>query len=472
MPDFIDLGIETDPAVLVDNAIAQLTTTLEANGYGGWTPNDGNLEIILLNAIASMAADAATVATIAPAEIFRAFGTKLLGVSYNQGAAATVYTTWTLADTAGHTIPAGTYVLIAEVGFYVQADVVVAPGSSTGTVLLTAVDQGVAGNGLSTPISTVDQIDWVTSIAAIGSTSGGADPEDDTAYLDRLSTELTLQAPRPITADDYALMALTAPSSILPAGVVVGRASAIDGYDPTVTTFTGTTTNSSTTLSSVSSFTGISAGSILTGVAIPTGTTVVSINTGASTLLMSAAATGNHTAESITSTGSYGNERTVTVFVTDTAGTALSSPAMTALDTWLQGYREVNFLVYVIAPTYTPIYVTFEVKVLPGYDSASVVAAAETAVLGYLNPATWGASATRSVQKWLNTTQGFNVVRWNKLLAVIENVPGVDYCPSGSAGLSIGLSASPSGTSDLTLGGPAPLPSSNLTTPTIVGSAV
>lgn len=473
MGDFLDVVIDSDPTSITDSGIEQLTSTLEANGFPGWTPNDGDLEVIILSIVAQMAADVAAVAAQVPAAIFRAFGTKLLGVAYNQGAAATLVSTWTLADTLGHTIPAGTYVTVADLGFYIESDVVVAPGSSTASVLLVAVEQGSSYNGVASPIVTVDEIDWVLSIAATGSSSGGADAEDDDAYQSRLATELALQAPRPITASDYAGMALSAPSTILPSGVVVGRATAIDGYDPSAHMFTGNTTSSSRTVASVSSFTGVTVGSVITGTGIPAGTTVTAINTGASTLTLSNNATATATGVSLTSTGSYGNSRTVTTFVTDTSGNAISSPGMSALATWLASYREINFLVYVVAPSYTPIYVTFQVHILPGYDSTATVSAAQAAVLNYLNPAIWGsASASNGGAQWLNSAQGFNIVRYNKLLGVIENVPGVDYVPSGSTGLAIGTAPSPSGTSDITLLGPAPLPTSDSTTPTIVGSAV
>jgi Baseplate J-like protein len=473
MADFLDVEIETDPTALVDDSIDQLASTLDANGFPGWAPADGNLEIILLKAVAQMAATVASSAAQVPASIFRAFGTKLLNLPYSQGAAATVVTTWTLADTDGHTIPGGTYVTISGLGFYVEADVVVDPGSSTAAVLLLAAEIGTLYNGLTGPIEPIDQIDWVQSIAITGSTSGGADPQDDTDYQNKLAAELALQARRPITADDYAAMALTVPSTVVPSGVVVGRATAIDGYDPAVHTFTANRASGSPTLSSVSSFTGVTAGTALSGTGIPSGITVLSTNPGAGTLTMSANASSTATGMTVTATGSYGNARTVTTFVTDPEGLALSSPAMTAISDWLASYREINFLAYVVAPTYTPVYVTFQIRVLPGFDPTATLAAAEQAGLNYLNPATWGgASPSNGGNQWLNSSQGFNIVRYNKLLGIIEAVPGVDYVPPGATGLAIGTSPSPTATVDLTLPGPAPLPESDLTTPTIVGSVV
>lgn len=467
------MPVQTDPALITDTAIEQLQALLEANGFPGWAPSDGNLEIILLSVIATMAADAATVASQVPAAVFRAFGTQLFNLPYQQGAAATCSSTWTLADTAGHTIAAGTYVTVADQGFYAQADVTVAPGSSVATVPLVAVASGTDYNGLSAPVVPVDEIDWVTSITVGAPSSGGVDAETDSAYQDRLAGELALQAPRPITASDYAAFVMSVPTSITPSGVVVGRSTAIDGYSPANSSFVITTTNGSATATvTTPPDEGVTAaaGATITGTGIPAATKVLSSTT--TTIVMSANATASNTGVTATVAGSYGNERTVTVFVTDPAGVALSGPAMTAIQGWLQGFREVNFQVAVVAPTYFPVYVTAQVHVLPGFDSAGVVAAAKQALVSYLNPATWGGPWKPGGPPWLNSAQGFNIVRYNKLLGQIEQTPGVDYVPSGSAGLAIGFSASPSATADLTMTGPAPLPISDLSTPTVIVTAV
>lgn len=475
MPDFIDVSIPTTQQQLADDATDNLGASFAAQGIVGWTANEASLEMILLGVSAAMAADVASQSAQVPAAIFRNMGTKLFGVPYRLGASATVASTWTLTDTAGHTIPGGTQVTVSGVGFYVQGDVTVAPGASTGTVTLVAGDLGTAFNGLGGPVELVDAVDWVSSIAIIGSTSGGVDPEDDVPYENRLASALALQAPRPITAADFAGMVLSdAASDIVPSGVVVGRATALDLWDSSSHTFTANTTSGSATLASVSSFTGVTSGSVLTGVGIPANTSVLSVNTGASTLVMSNTATATGTGVTITANGSSGDARTVSVFVTDPDGQALSSAAMTALQTWLEGLREANFVVYVVAPRYVPIYVTAEVHVLPSYDSASVVSAVEDAITSYLSPKTWGNTnpPTASTTNWLNSQDGFNIVRYNKLLGVIEAVPGVDFVPLGSAGLKLGLSASPTGLTDLTMAGAAPLPTSDTSTPTVIVTAV
>jgi hypothetical protein len=66
-------------------------------------------------------------------------------------------------------------------------------------------------------------VDYLTAVAVVAPTPGGADREADTPYLDRLSDELELSAPRPILPRDFAVLARRFGAY---------RATAIDGYRP------------------------------------------------------------------------------------------------------------------------------------------------------------------------------------------------------------------------------------------------
>lgn len=464
---FVNIDLPTDSGTYADLATDGLAASFAARGITGWTPGDANFEIINIGAISLIAADLGAGAAELPPAALRALGTRLFRLQYQTGASAMVYTTWTMVDTAGYIVPAGTQVTIGGFGFQVVADVTVAPGSNTAMVLLVAADVGPDYNALTGPVATVDSLDYVLGDPTIiGSTSGGADPEDDDAYQNRLVGELALQAPRPITASDFATFTLSVPSDVLPSGVVVGRATAVDGYNAAGATFTGTTTSGSASMTSVSSFTNIAVGSAITGTNLPAFTTVISVNTGASTLVMSNRASGAGTASTIT-VGTLNNARYVTVFPTDFSGNALSGTAMTAIQTWLAGYRELNFQVQVQSPIYTTIFVTYRAQVLPFYDTAQMQGSINAAIASYLSPATWGSS---NGGVWLNSQAGFSIVRYNKLMGVIESVKGVDYVYPGSTGLAIGTSASPTGTSDITMGGPAPLATAGTITATVVGA--
>ena len=457
---FVDVEVKQGSAELVAEALARLTALMEARGYIGWKPSPADILVIAFEALGPLAADVKGVEATVPEAAFRRYGTKLQGVSYNEGAAASATTLWTLTDSLGHTIPQGTQVAIGNLGFYVSSEVVVKPGESTAKVHVVAVEPGTEYNKLTGTVELVESIDWVKEVALEGETTGGSNQESDEEYANRLQAILTLQAPRPITASDYATFVRDAPSTVLPTGVVVGRSTAIDGYNPNTTAFTGTTTNKSKTLSEVSSFTGITVGTELEGAGIPANTTVGSVNTGAKTLEMSAEATASNSKEAISAIGSYENERCVTTFVTDKEGKHLSAEAMTALETWLKEHREIGFNTFVREPSYKTVYVTAKIHVLPGYSESTVIASVKSVLEAFLYPSTWANPTHQETgaNSWLNRVQGYNVVRYNSLVGVIESVPGVAYVFPGAGGMAIGFSASPTGTSDLTLPGPAPLP--------------
>lgn len=464
MSDFIEVEITTGEEQLANEARTRLIELVEASGITGFELPEAKIESILIGVLSGMAANAAQVAAVVPSAIFREYGKQLIKLQANEGAAATASTKWTISPeaTVRH-IEAGVTIEAGGKGFYVETETEVPASATSVTLQVVAVERGTEYNKIEGVAQQTNPINFVTEVQIVGETSGGANEETDEEYLSRLATALTLQAPRPITAENYAAFVLDVPGTVVPSGVVVGRATSIDGYNPAENTFTGTTKSSSTTLETVSSFTGITPGTELVGTSIPSGTTVISINTGAKTLVMSAAAEAAHTSESIKGIGSFENERTVTTFVTDKQGKALTSEAMSDIETWLKGYREINFNTYVRGPSINTIYVTTKIHVLPEYTASTVEANVKSAVEAFLNPATWGnptASTTGSTQ-WLNYVNGvhlYGIVRYNQLIEVIGAVPGVAYVFSGSTGLKVGKTATPTETVDVVLSGPAPLP--------------
>jgi len=472
MGEFQRVAISTEASQLVDTALDKYAEELEARGIVGWVPNEGNPEVILINVIAPMAANAALIESVLLEAAFRQFGTKLLKLLYNEGAAATVTAKFKLLEEGGEfparTIPAGFQLEGSGLAFYVEKEVKVAKGEKEATVIVVASERGTEGNGV-TSLTPVNNLNFLSEVVVVGETTGGANQETDATYMNRLASQLELQAPRPITAANFAQMALGAPASILPSGVVVGRATAIDGYNPEAHKFKAKIENGKTSVTAVTSFTGVSPeskalpqihpGSELSGVGIVAGTTVVSVNEGAKTLVLSKAATKTEETE-ITATGSYENQRTVTVFVTNPQGLALTTEAREKLLEWLETLRELGFLIYVESAKYSKVYVTGEIHALPGYVAATVAANVKSSVESYLSPATYGnpTGATTGSNVWLNATQGFNLVRYNQIIEVMGAVQGVAYVPAGSAGLAIGLSVTPTETLDLTLPGAAPLP--------------
>lgn len=370
----LDLTLDTD-------ALFQAAVDYIQSVRPNWIPNEAHFEVIVLSAIAQMAYEQAFVASLKPQGIFRYFGEDLNNLPALEALPASGSTTWAVSDTVGHTIPAGTQLVVGgEFGFQVVSDVVIPPGSTStaaGEVEIQALEPGADQNGLTGTVELVDAFDWVVSVTLAGTTAGGQDPESDQDYEDRLTDLFKLQAPRPITPTDYEIMTRQQPG--------VTRALAIDGYNPA-----------------------------------------------------------NQT---------YDNERMVAVAVIDDAGQPLSSAIKSSIDAVLQSYREVNFVVNVIDPTYTPVTVAFTATALKNWDAAAVQSDAQAAVADYLSPANWGFDDEGDEQRWINQP----IVRINELIALISNVSGIDYVTS----VTIDGSAA-----DLTLLGAAPLP----TVGTITGS--
>jgi hypothetical protein len=303
--------------------------------------------------------------------------------------------------------------------------------------------------------------------------------EEDSEYLDRLAAYLELQAPRPITAGNFAEFVLDSDITLASGSAVeIQRATCIDGYNPEETSFEGKP-KTGAELTEVTSFTGISAestggvqkhpGTVITGTDIPAGTTVIGVNEGAKTIKLSQEVGGEPGKEKLKAVGSYLNQRTVTVFVyfegealglTEAERLAATKTKREAIVEYLQRFRELNFVVFCRPASFNPIFVKTKVHVLPGFTAATVEANVKAAIVNYLNPEIWGnpENASTGANSWLNATEGYNVVRYNQIIGAIEKVPGVAYVFKDGEGLKMGTAATPTGTTDITMTGPAPLP--------------
>lgn len=231
MPDYIGVPIETDPDALAEDAYAFLQTEVP-----GWSPQEGNLETLVIDGMTRQHAEIRELATKVPKDIFRFLGS-IIGLPVIQGAKATVNSTWTMINSDGYTIPAGTLVGIRTAGdelitFETFIDTVVPPGSavtSAGQVPLIAVENGAQFNGLGAAAEAIELITplaFVSGAVLTGSTSGGADLETTDEYVNRLANRMSIIAPRPINPEDFPVYAR------IVEGANVGRAVAIDGFNP------------------------------------------------------------------------------------------------------------------------------------------------------------------------------------------------------------------------------------------------
>lgn len=265
---YIDIPIVTDTDVLIQQALLSIGANIP-----GWIPREGNLEVLLVEQFAAMVAEAANVASDVPSSIFTYFGS-LVGITPNAGTSATIQTTWTLAANApsgGYQIPSGTVAGFfyngAAYQFQTISDQTIAAGTNTLSITMQAVGTGsvyniqdLAGfNPLSTYLQLQAQDPNVLNIlitatyATNTSLTYGTDAESNSAFLDRLTAELQLLAPRPITPSDFALFSQNV------AGIY--RAFAFDGFNPFTNRFSTADANMLTAATAASAVTTLTVGS-------------------------------------------------------------------------------------------------------------------------------------------------------------------------------------------------------------------
>jgi len=169
---YITLPVTVDPATILANAEAFLAANLP-----GYVARPGHLESWLLEAMAQMVAETAQVAAIVPLSIFQYFGQSLLGLPANAGAAASMGSTWTLTDTAGHTIPAGTVVAYSLAGqsgvLFATQSAVTVPAPGTGLLAAPAAFTAGATAATGGTFAGGPNLTTPTGVTATGSATGG-----------------------------------------------------------------------------------------------------------------------------------------------------------------------------------------------------------------------------------------------------------------------------------------------------------
>jgi len=454
VPSYLSPPIETDPDLLAQECFDFLQTE-----YPGWIPSEGNFEVWLIEGLARMIAELRDVTSLVPTAIFKYFGKTLMGIIPVEATPATGYTTWTVMDAQGYTIPSGTQLQINDPGgnpiaFVTNGDVSIPPGSTatqTGEVLITAVFEGADGSGLTGDADLLDVLPFVLNAHVEGQTTGGQDAQSDDEYLDHLVEQLQLMAPRPILPPDFAAMAKNIPG--------VFRCYAFDGLVPSVNevqtiavdatggtwtaTFGAATTpalayniTAAALQSALQNLSTIGAGNCLVtggpGGATTTPFTITFVGARGATnqaaiTTNSTLLTGNsHTATVGTTTNGaatqYNVERYVTVVPVDEFGQPVSAGIKSQLFSYMDSLREVNFVIPVMDPTYTSIDVQVELTANPGVDKVALQASVVAALQFYLDPSQWGVPAN-DLTEWVNDTK----VRYLEVAQVVNNVLGVRY---------------------------------------------
>lgn len=222
-PGYVVPPLTNSPSTLVDDALAYIEGQIP-----GWQAAPGGLDTLIVEALSQPAAETADLASGVLTSVFRYFGT-LVNVPVIGGVGASASVDFTMVDNAGYTIPAGSTIGLRDDngdlwGFHLNADLVIAAGSTTGSGTMYAETEGVDGNGLTGLAELVDVPDAVSSANVPVATAGGTDAEADSVYLNRLREALTLLSPEPILPDDFAVLARSI------AGVF--RAASVDGLKP------------------------------------------------------------------------------------------------------------------------------------------------------------------------------------------------------------------------------------------------
>ena len=230
-PDFpayyVTLDVVTDQSALADGAISNLQTTFGSD----WIPNDGNLEVVLIETLAPFAAEAARNMASMSDAAFIALCSKLWGIPFQEGSPATTTVTLTFQDTASnYLVPAGSEFSLSGYAFSIVSDTYSANQATVTGVQIVSNDTGSAANGLdSTSWANTTLPVWVTQLATEASTTDGTDPQDSTDYLDYASRELQLRGRMVVTLPDYELVAIDTPG--------VGRAYAVTDSARNVTVY-------------------------------------------------------------------------------------------------------------------------------------------------------------------------------------------------------------------------------------------
>lgn len=202
---YVQLPFTTNPDDLADAALA----FLQAN-WPDWEPDEADMAVLLIEALAPMAANAAQIAANMPPAALIALGTELLGLEYQPGVPASANATFTVQDANGpYTIDSGSEVDISGIAFTTNADLTIPNGQTTGTITVTATLPGTFANGF-------DGTDWasgnlpvfVTDFSISTPTSGGIDPQDDADFLNAVARELQLRSKSVITLVDMEIVAV------------------------------------------------------------------------------------------------------------------------------------------------------------------------------------------------------------------------------------------------------------------------
>jgi uncharacterized phage protein gp47/JayE len=219
-----------DPDVIDDEgAVAEAILAAIADQIPGWEPSEGHVETALGEAMAVVAATIAVLLKDEARDVYSGFAQSILGLARRTEDAATALSDWTMRDDAGYVIPDGTQLFIRDAagethGFATVGDVTVPATQTTALgVRVEALEAGSQANGLTGAVAAFDPVLGVAGVVLSTISRGGSDLEDLDAFLARAVDRARRLRAVPITADDFAALALDQPD--------VARAMAVNLLD-------------------------------------------------------------------------------------------------------------------------------------------------------------------------------------------------------------------------------------------------
>lgn len=220
-----------DPEVLRDEvACADLVLSEIASRLDGWEAHEGSVETSLAEAVGIVAATSNDLLVDEARDVYAGFANNVLGLYRAAAAPSSASATFTLKDDTGWVVPAGTLVTVegpdgAPVTFGTVGDWAAPAGETTlANVPVTSLEAGAAMNNVAGTAFIETGVAGVVSAVIPVPSAGGADEEPLQDFLDRVARRARMFRVLPVTAGDYAALALDHPS--------VGRALAVNLLDP------------------------------------------------------------------------------------------------------------------------------------------------------------------------------------------------------------------------------------------------
>jgi len=186
--EYVDLTLyDENPNTLFDIAIEYARTVLPE-----WIPEAGNIEVVLIEAIAAEAANVIQAINRVPGAVTETL-LKLFDVTRSDGTAATGTIQILTTNSNGYTILQGTPFAFfppdetEPLVYTTDEDLVIPNGSIAGTVGVTAQTVGTTHNEPSagSALQLLENAPYVQSASFVGTPSGGTDAEADDDFFQR-----------------------------------------------------------------------------------------------------------------------------------------------------------------------------------------------------------------------------------------------------------------------------------------------